>query len=199
MFKNHPKIAAAVIALAAAAILLSVPTALLAKYIHTSNDVRGELVPGEYQELVINCNDGYDSTSGYYHIDSLSVTTADKIYPVYVRVMINLTWQNDAGEIYGAQPQSGRDYTLTFNSDDWVCDNRDGKYYCYTDVPVGADTEPLIGKTAVQKLIQTAPAPDGYRLTAEIAAQSIQAVGKTSQGGTIRSAAVDAWGERPMN
>ena len=195
MFRKHPRIAAVVITLAAVAVLLSVPATLLAKYIHSSNDVVGNLTPGEYQELTINCTDEYDSESGYYKMSLLSVTTEDKVYPLYVRVVLNVTWQNNQGQVYGQQPIPGKDFVIKINDVEWFCDINDGKYYCYTDVPIGGTTEPLIGKDTSQKLLQLRKAPaEGYKLKVEIAAQAIQAVGQTSKG---TPAVEDAWGEHP--
>lgn len=195
MSKKYHKTVAALVALAAAAVLLSMPAALLARYIHTSNDVSAEFVPGRYQTLTINREDGRDQQNGFYSLSLLSVTTEPLIYPVYVRVMIDITWQNELGQIYGQQPRPGTDFSLSFNDEDWFCDLNDGKYYCYTDVPVGGTTEPLIGKTETQKLVQLREAPaEGYSLKVEISAQAVQAVGQTEEK---IPAVEDAWGEHP--
>ena len=193
MFKKIQKKKAAVI-IAAAVLLLSISIAALAKYVQPSGEMLADLSPGEYQNLTVNCTDGYDD-NGNYHIDSLSISTADKKYAIYVRVMINITWQNDNGEVYGQQPVAGKDYSLVINDVDWFCDLTDGKYYCYTDVPVGGTTEMLIGKNENQKLDQLKASPaEGYKLKAEICAQAIQAVGVTSSG---LPAVEDAWSEHP--
>lgn len=193
MFKKHPKRRAAVIIIAAV-FVLSLSIASFAKYIHSTGESVSELVPGEYQKLTINCKDSYDE-NGFYDLSLLSVSTEDKIYPLYIRVMINVTWQNEQGEVFGQQPIANKDYSLVFNDSDWFCDTNDGKYYCYTDVPVGGTTEKLIGKTTDQKLIQLRAAPaEGYKLKTEICAQAIQATGTTGEG---LPAIEEAWGASP--
>ena len=194
MLIKHTKTAGIIIILAAAALLLFVPAVIQAKYINSGSDAAGELVPGKYQQLTVNRQDGYD-TAGLYTLRELSVSSADRIYPLYIRVMLNVTWQNDRGQVYGQQPIAGRDYTLIFNDEDWSCEIKDGKYYCLTVIRPGVTAGKLFGGKESQKLTQLRAAPaEGYRLNVSILAQAVQAVGRTERNIT---AADDAWGTVP--
>lgn len=91
----------------------------------------------------------------------------------YVRVMVVVTWVNDAGEVYPQIPVEGTDYTITWTTDEtaWV-KGKDGYWYYTTPIAPDAatavlftDCTPVDGK-----------APDGYYLSVEILSQSIQAV-----------------------
>lgn len=103
----------------------------------------------------------------------------------YVRVMVVVTWVNDAGEVYPQIPVEGTDYTITWEPGEtdtaWVQGEDDYWYYTTPIVPGAAtavlftDCKPVEGK-----------APDGYNLSVEILSQSIQAV--------PADAVEDAWG-----
>lgn len=90
---------------------------------------------------------------------------------VYVRAMIVVTWQNDAGEVHATAPVVGTDYTMTGSSDtEWVV-GADGYYYYTSKVaPNGStdilltDCKPVEGKT-----------PENYHLVVDVLAQAIQA------------------------
>lgn len=91
----------------------------------------------------------------------------------YVRVMVVVTWVNDAGAVYPQIPVKGTDYTIEWKTDKtaWVQGNDDYWYYTKPIAPGGetavlfTNCKPADGK-----------APDGYYLSVEILSQSIQAV-----------------------
>ena len=106
-------------------------------------------------------------------------------YSVYVRAVAVVTWKDASGNVLGTPPRSGTDYSIRFGSG-WTQDS-DGYYYYSDPVVSSGSTGEFITSCSVN-----GPAPEeGYSLSVEILAQTIQSEGKTSQGD---SAAKDAWG-----
>lgn len=93
----------------------------------------------------------------------------------YVRVMVVVTWVNDAGAVYPQIPVKGTDYTITWEPGEtdtaWVKGN-DGYWY-YTK-PIAPDAETAVLFTNCKPA--DGKAPEGYTLSVEILSQSIQAV-----------------------
>lgn len=124
--------------------------------------------------------------------NNVKVDIGDPGYAVYVRAAVVVTWKDKDGNVMGVSPVAGTDYSITYNTDDWVL-GADGFYYHKKAVNTGDDTEVLIstcspvdGKT-----------PGGYGLNVEIIAQTIQALGTTDSGDV--PAVVDAWGITVVN
>lgn len=117
----------------------------------------------------------------------VKIAVGETDYPVYVRVALVFNWQekgNKNGAIYFDQPAEG-DYTLTVNSDKWVL--KDGYYYYKEPVPSNGVTDVLI-----KECEPIGTAPDGYALSVNILAQTVQAVGMTDNNSS--TALGDAWG-----
>ena len=87
----------------------------------------------------------------------------------FVRAKIVVTWKSASGEVSGTPVQAG-DYTLDLNTTDWFL--KDGFYYCKNRVEAKTDSEVLITKAT-----KTGTAPEGFDLSIEILAQSVQADG----------------------
>ena len=126
--------------------------------------------------------------------ENMSVTVEDMGYPVFVRVVILVTWQDnedDEKDVYDLQPTEGVDYELTLNLDDWEPrSNGYITYYYYTKEPVegGGTTGVLIEKCEAKS-----KAPDErYSLNVELIVQTVQAVGETDDDQYL--AWQDAWG-----
>ena len=90
--------------------------------------------------------------------------------PAYIRVKVVVTWKDAQGNVYGAAPVLGTDYTWQIPGTDWV-KGSDGFYYYTKPVPAGEKTSVLL--TACQPVAGRAPA--GYSLSVDIHAQAIQA------------------------
>lgn len=88
----------------------------------------------------------------------------------YIRVKVVVTWKNEAGDVYKEAPKAGTDYTWTIPVDAaWK--ELNGFWYYTKPVAAGestanlfTDCKPLEGK-----------APEGYSLSVDIHAQSVQA------------------------
>ena len=117
-------------------------------------------------------------------------------YSVYVRADIVVTWKDKDGNVYSKLPKAGTDYTISLNTvsgtpttlNTWFL-GADGFYY-YTSPVVSGPTTVLINKC---KLEDTAQIPEGYQLSVEIIAQTIQYKGTTDIENPNKTAVEDAW------
>ena len=90
--------------------------------------------------------------------------------PAYIRVKVVVTWKDTADNVYGETPAFGTDYTWTMpESSKWFL--KDGFYY-YSE-PVAAEGTTDILFTNCQPVKDRVP--EGYSLSVDIHAQSIQA------------------------
>ena len=119
-------------------------------------------------------------------LTSVSVKNTSETKDSYIRAMLIVNWNelDVNGEltnaIYGMAPIEGTDYSLTYNTSDWVeYPVGSGIYYYNDDVASGDTTEPFITNF---KQISTENQPDGYGLSVEVLVQSIQATGLDSKG-----------------
>ena len=165
---------------------------LIAKYAKSSNQLENDYTPGVYDTPTINDTVDADADGNFYK-SNVIITVGSNDYPEFVRAALVITWQNAQGEVYGQPPVLGDDYSIEYNDADWTLGS-DGYYYYNKAVKSGCSTEPLIG--ADQKLKQTGSAPEGYTMHVEVVAETIQAVGKTSDNIT---AVMDAWGVQPAD
>lgn len=136
--------------------------------------------------------------------EDVYVSVGETKYPVYVRAAIVITWKKEVEVtdedgntvkdyiVYSVLPDPETDYVLTLNlaeNNGWIYNESDGFYY-YTQ-PVESK-----GKTGVliEKCVQADPfnPPEGYFLSVEIIAQTVQAVGSTDDDKFL--AYQDAWG-----
>lgn len=106
----------------------------------------------------------------------------------FVRAMVIVNWVNDKGEIYYIAPEENTDYTLTWTPDtdtmaegvqtNWV-KGSDGYYYHKTSIAPGGMTDILLTEC---KEKERSNKPEGYYLSVEIVAQTIQVEGTDSSG-----------------
>lgn len=126
---------------------------------------------------------------------NVMVNVGNPGYSVYVRADIVVTWKDKDGNVYSKLPQAGTDYTISLNTvsdtpttlNTWFL-GADGFYY-YTSPVVSGNTAELIREC---KLEDTAQIPEGYQLSVEIIAQTIQYKGTTDRNANI-TAVEDAW------
>lgn len=126
----------------------------------------------------------------------VSVNVGDPGYSVYVRADIVVTWKDKDGNVYSKLPQAGTDYTISLNTvsgtpttlNTWFL-GADGFYY-YTSPVVSGNTAVLINECKVKE--DTAQIPEGYQLSVEIIAQTVQYKGTTDRDANI-TAVEDAW------
>lgn len=127
--------------------------------------------------------------------------------PAYIRAAVVVTWAqvddsgNATGVVYSTVPvldtdANNGDYTLVMgDSAKWV-KGADGFYYYTEPVASQAATDVLIASCAVANVDSTTGRspnqPEGYVLSVEIAAQSIQADGMSSDS---KYPVILAWGE----
>ena len=126
----------------------------------------------------------------------VSVNVGDPKYSVYVRADIVVTWKDKDGNVYSKLPQAGTDYTIRLNTvsgtpiavEKWFF-GADGFFY-YTSPVVSGNTDVLINECKVKA--DTAQIPEGYQLSVEIIAQTVQYKGTTDRDANI-TAVEDAW------
>ena len=105
----------------------------------------------------------------------------------YIRAKIIVNWVDGEGKIYSIAPEKDVDYRIS-TGNGWT---PLGDYYYFIDkVAPGKPTGILI-----EEAKYIANAPEGYTLSVEILAQSIQADGKNASGQTPVEI---AWGVDPM-
>ena len=89
----------------------------------------------------------------------------------FVRIALLANWKDsETGNVVFPGPKMGEDYIVKFNQQDWhrIADF----YYCKTPVKPG-ETSPVL----VRSVYKIETAPEGYDLSIEVLAQSVQADG----------------------
>lgn len=116
----------------------------------------------------------------------------------FVRAMVIVNWVNDKGEIYYIAPEENTDYILTWTPDtdttkdgvqtNWV-KGSDGYYYHKTSIAPDGMTDILL--TDCKETEKPVNKSEGYHLSVEIVAQTIQVKGTDSRG---TAPVLIAWG-----
>ncbi len=140
--------------------------------------------------------------NGFEVKQNVTVNVGKTDYSVYVRAAIVVTWVDKDGNVLADAPvlssevDDNGDYILDLNlstttlaADQWTFGSSDGFYYYSSPVPSEGSTKALINSAQVKP---GASVPEGYTLSVEIVAQTIQAIGTTDEGDVL--AVKDAWG-----
>lgn len=90
----------------------------------------------------------------------------------YIRVAVVVTWKDAKGNVSATVPKKGVDYTWNDGDEQWKYRDADGFYYYTEKVEAGDSTKKLFTDC---KVLEDASKPEGYNLSVEILAQSIQA------------------------
>lgn len=135
-------------------------------YLTDSDRVANEFSPGELTTTVVEKLEG--STKKDVQIQNTGKVDA------WIRAEVAITWQDEAGNVYGVAPAAG-DYTIELNVADepaaskWVKGN-DGFYYWTSPVAPTGLTDMLITSCTYDK----SKAPEGYSLTVEVIGSGVQ-------------------------
>lgn len=125
--------------------------------------------------------------------ENVKITNTGNV-EAFVRAKVIITWKKEGkngapDEVLSVEPVKGVDYAITYGTDGWI-QGIDGFLYYQTAVAPNGATSNLIDKCEVLK---DAPA-DGYTLSVEILASSIQAkpdtVVQEAWGVTIKDGSV---------
>lgn len=114
-----------------------------------------------------------------------STPVPDDSYSVYVRAVANAMWKDSNGHVVNGVPD-GCDSTSSVNTVGGWLRGSDGYYYYSLPVPYGGTTAPLFASFSKNEA-------NGYTLTVNVFAQTIQAVGSTDAETPV-AAVNDAWG-----
>lgn len=140
-----------------------------------TSSVENTFMPGSVSCQV---NETFDGTEK----ENVTVENTGNV-PAYMRAAIVVNWVDANGNVYGAAPVAGTDYTLTLGSD-WTVGS-DGLYYCSNAIASGASSGNLIDYAT-----RLTNAPSGYSLSINVLAEAIQAEG---------GAADSAWPNSPWS
>ena len=89
----------------------------------------------------------------------------------YIRATVVINWQNDKGQVLAKNCVEGTDYTITYaEGTSWAKSSSDGYWYFKKAVAKDDSTDILIKSCAPVK----AKVPEGYHLSVEILAESLQ-------------------------
>lgn len=97
----------------------------------------------------------------------------------YIRAAIVINWVDADGNISGTVPVENTDYTITYDLGNGWKKGSDGYYYWTKRVEAEGTTGVLVESCTLKS---SASVPDGYSLSLEVLAQTIQADGQDSQG-----------------
>ena len=127
-------------------------------------------VTNTFKSSHVACQVNEESFNGTTKTNVTISNTGDT--EAYIRAAIVVTWKDaENGNVYGAMPVLGTDYTMEMNLSNWI-EGSDGYYYYKKAVQPGDKTDVLIVKcTAVQDNV-----PAGYGLNVEILSSAIQSV-----------------------
>lgn len=134
----------------------------LAFLIDTTKPVENIFTPSKITTTVVE--ELKDGVKESVKIKNTGDTTA------FIRAYVIVTWQNEQGEVYGAAPVKGTDYTISDLGSGWF--EADGFYYHKAPVEKGQSTGVMFKEiTAVAENF-----PEGYTLHVEIIGSGIQSV-----------------------
>ena len=169
-------------------VVIAVAVPVYARYIKKTDMVTNTFSPADTSDPVIE--EEFDKETK----TDVRVSVGELKYPVYVRVSIVVTWKDSKGIVFYQKPSDVTDYQLELVLEDWDFNKEDGYYYYKYPVPSNGTTSILI-KSCTQR--PGAKAPDGYTLSVEIIAQTVQAVGFTDGDGSNPDTEIpayqDAW------
>lgn len=143
--------------------------ATLAWLVDNTDDVENNFIPAKVPPTIV---EEFDGT-----VKSKVQVKNDGNVSAFIRVAVVATWQDGQGNIASTVPVRGEDFEWTDGSNKWVFE--DGYYY-YTDaVAAGVTTDDLFTNCQLKEEITP---PEGYSLSIEILAQTIQSEGIDPKG-----------------
>lgn len=187
----------------------SVAVPMFAKYLKRTEELKNTFSHVDTTGPTIE--ESFDGTTWKRDV---AVSVGETDYPVFVRATIVITWKkqeivkdengnamkDENGSdvtkdvVYFQRPVEGRgnDYVLNLNlGKGWEYNEDDGFYYYTLPVKSGETTSVLI--TSCERLETAQPPEEGYVLSVEIIAQTVQAVGYKDEPDDEIPAYQDAW------
>lgn len=144
----------------------------IAWLVDDTEDVKNVFTPGRVPPTIVEKFNGEVK-------EYVKVTNGGNV-SAFIRVAVIATWKDGQGNIAPTAPIKGTHFDWETGSSKWFQKNPSDGYYYYTDaVAAGATTENLFTNC---QLMEGVTPPEGYSLSIEILAQTIQADGVDSEG-----------------
>ncbi len=160
--------------IAVVAILCSIISCVSLAFLFTGTDPMENVFDNTYVacEVIENGPDENSPFDGETKTDVRIKNTGE--VQSYIRAAVVVTWMSeDQSKVTAIKPEEGSDYEITYSksvdeSSNWVL-GKDG--YWYYTVPVSIDSETT---NLIERCVCKVTPPDGYYLSVEIVASSIQ-------------------------
>lgn len=121
----------------------------------------------------VSCQVNEESFDGTTKTNVTISNTGDT--EAYIRAAIVVTWKDaENGNVYGAVPEQGTDYTMALNLNDWI-EGSDGYYY-YKHPVAPKDENGVTSALITSCEVIQDNTPAGYGLNVEILGSAIQSV-----------------------
>lgn len=159
---KHMKRKALLLAVCAALLLTAAIGGTTAFIVANTNQVKNEFTPGG---VPIEVKESFDGKTK----SNVQIKNNGNV-PAFIRAKVVVTWKDSSGNVSGTPVKNG-DYVIEYNQMDWKKEE-DGFWYYTQSVPASGMTNALITNCT-----KTETAPEGYDLSVEILAESIQAEG----------------------
>ncbi len=154
----------------AAILLCSIISCVSLAFLFTGTDPLENVFDNAYVacEVLENGEDGISPFDGNVKTNVRIKNTGE--VQSYIRVAVVITWMSeDESKVTARKPIEGTDYEIAYTKDTNWEKGSDGYWYYTVPVNVGSETTNLI-----EKCVCTTTPPDGYYLSVEIVASSIQ-------------------------
>lgn len=172
---NHRSTRKLLITIALAVLVLAISCGVTLAYLYTeTTPVQNTFTAGKVDTEIVEDFDGTVK-------QNVAIKNTGNV-PSYIRVMLVFTWSSEDGSlVYPTTPVAGTDYEIAYGNSAFWKQGVDGYWYYTAPVNAGDSTANLIDSV---KMVE-GKAPDGYYLSVEVIASSIQT--------TPTDAVVNSW------
>ena len=160
----------AAVLLSSLALLITLAVGITAAFLIASDGPITNL----FNPSAVSCQVNEQSFDGMAKTNVTIANTGDT--EAYIRAAIVVSWKDEqGGNVYGAAPVEGKDYTVDLNVADWIKGN-DGYYYYKKPVAPKGESGSVTAVLIKSCTVKQDNAPVGYGLNVEILGSAIQSV-----------------------
>lgn len=162
---NHRSTHKLLITIALAVLVMAISCGVTLAYLYTdTTPIENTFTAGKVGTVVVEEFDGNVK-------QNVAIKNTGNV-PSYIRVMLVFTWSSEDGSlVYPTTPAEGTDYDIVYGASVFWKKGPDGYWYYTAPVNAGDKTDNLIDSV---KLKEGVTPPDGYYLSVEVVASSIQ-------------------------